>query len=112
MDASYDKNDTTIKISKEKPNFEIDISNMSFNFELKYSLQTDKDLLNETGKFKVQVGDLSANLTGSPIMIKKRINDTQDVMKSHFEIDEIWLDSKEFNVSAEGGDIALYFNTV
>ena len=38
LDASYDKNATTLSISKEKPNLEVTISNMSFNFELKYKV--------------------------------------------------------------------------
>lgn len=33
-------------------------------------------------------------------------------MKCHFKIDEIWLHSKEFKVSAEGGDIAWFFNSI
>jgi len=78
MDASYDKNDTTIKISKERPNLEVDIFNMSFNFELKYKVQTDKDLLNDTGKFKIHIGDLSANVTGSPVMVKLNVTRAQD----------------------------------
>ena len=75
-DASYDKKDTTIRISKDKPNLVVDISDMSFNFELNYKVQTDKDLLNDTGKFIVKVVNLEAKLMGSPVMVKTTINET------------------------------------
>ena len=69
--ASYDKENTTLKISKKEPHFDVVLHNMSFIFELNYQIYTDKELLEDNGTIIVKLDNLCANMSANPLSIRK-----------------------------------------
>lgn len=101
--AEYDKSNLVFEVHNDKPQINVSLSHISFDFELKYNITSDPELISEVGNGIIKVRNLSVRGNGSPI---KQYNDKKNKNEYLVEINEVALSCDNVTGHLQGGDIS------
>lgn len=100
-EVTFDPSATVFKISKNKPNFEIELADCNFNIAFNYSIVTTPELVQDYGFGKGWMRNLNITLQGSPQAKDGTIQ---------FEFDDINVGINDFGIDIQGGDLSILVN--
>lgn len=96
-EATFDQQNTVIKINEKKPNLEITLNDCNFEVSFKYHILTNPKLLDDKGTVKGKLNGLKLIIKASPQVYNNFFQ---------FQFDDIEIDVDDFGVEMDGGDLS------